>query len=221
MSALPDPVQQAYDALRAQAWPQALRHVERALTVIEDPPIVARLHGWHAQSLFALGELEPARGAVRQALLAARDLGESDAVAPLKALHGEITAALAAAAAAHARRQDALALAARPLAELLEEATDPRAQAGVYLARADALVDAGRAHEVPALVATGLALAPADATREQVLLRLAHLRIRPPQAADILEEALALASEADSHTLVAACAQAARDLDLALPEPAF
>ncbi len=222
MTQLPEPVAQAYAALRAGAWHDARTHVVAALAAIEEPSLRARLHGWHAQVLAELGELAEARVAVRRALLGARELGDDPAaLAPLKALHGRITAMLSADDAAARRQAEARALAARPLAELLEEASEPLARAGVYLARADALADQGQAEAVSELVALGLAEAPAEAVREQVLLRLAWLRVHPPHTADLLAEALQLAEDAASETLVTACARAARDLGLALPEPEF
>ena len=221
MSLLPEAVQQAYTALKASEWNHAVERIEHALDQVQDPRLQARLHGWHAQALSELGELLPARAAVRRALLLARDLGseEASALAPLKTLHGRITAMLAADDAARRRQAQALAQAALPLADLLAEAHSPAERAAVYLARADALVDADRHQEVPDLIASGLDEAPPEATREQVLLRLAHLRIRPPQAPQILAEALEIAEEASSETLLTACAHAARDLGLPLAWP--
>ena len=74
---------------------------------------------------------------------------------------------------------------------------------------------------MPGLIHRGLQEAPHEATREQVLLRLAHLRVRPDHAAGILAQALELAEDAGSETLVTACAHAARRLGLPLPEPEF
>jgi hypothetical protein len=207
--------------MRARSWALARTHITHALATLADPALLARLHGWHAQALCELGEFQLARNSVRQALLSARDLGESKSLVPLKDLHGRITSGLIAQATADSHRAEAQALAAQPLDALLAAAPDPTARAGVYLARADAMVDAGRPHEVPGLVRSGLRAAPVSATREQVLLRLAHLRIRPPGARDILAQALAIADEADSHNLIAAVAQAARALGLELPEQTF
>ncbi|GEM_PF-1959903 len=223
MTDLPESVHQAHDALRTEDWALACDRIALALDQVAQPALRARLHGWRAQALTELGALAPARQAVRQALLAARDLGEqhSDATAPLRALHGRISARMAAQAAADQRRAHAADLAARPLDELLAAAAPGAERAAVYLARADALVDAGRPQGVPALITRGLAEAPLAATREQVLLRLALLRTRPANAADVLSQALELADDAASETLVTAVARAARDLALPLPEPGF
>ncbi len=221
MTGLPDEVQQAPHSLRAGEWTRAREHVELALERVTDPALLARLHGWHAQTLFELGDLLPARTAVQQALLAARQLDGEQPLGPLKTLHGRITGGLAAESAARQHKATAVALAERPLEDLLSQAGGPTARANVYLARADALVDVGRLSEVPGLVAAGLQEAPSDAVRERVLLRLAHLRLRPPEANNILLEALQIAQDADSHTLVGAVAKTARDLGLALPEHTF
>ena len=217
----PPPVARALAALRREDWAGALVEIVQALEQVEDPALRARLHGWHAQALHRTGSQAEARAAVRRALGAAREHGDTDAEQPLRALHGRISAALAAEQALRARTREAQRLASQPLEDLLAVAEGAGGRAEVLLQRADALFETGRPEEATAIAHRGLAEAPASATREQVLLRLCLLRARSPSAEKILQEALALAEEAEDHTMRSAGARAAGALGLPLPEHTF
>ena len=76
---------------------------EAALPVLEEalldtnvpPPVRARVLGLNAQALLMLGRLDHAKMAVREALRAARELGDARGLQQLRGLNGQIYAALA------------------------------------------------------------------------------------------------------------------------------
>ncbi len=214
-------LEKAHRALERSAWEDALSDILIALEETEDEALTGRLHGWHAQALHGLGRHGEARSAVRLALATARRLGDPDAETPLRALHARITQALGADRAREHRHQEALRQVQLSLPDLLAAAHDGRARAEVLLERADALFETGHSEKAMEIAKRGLSEAPQNATREQVLLRLCLLRGPIPNPEEVLNQALAMAEEADNLTLISAVARTARAHGLPLPEHTF
>lgn len=199
----------------------------RALTCLEGlsptgrPGFDARVHGYRAQALDALGRLEEAEREAAAAVRIARRAQDADGVAAFRVLHQHILGGLAAVRiAAQERARDAELVGADP--ELALRDLEGGARAGWLIRRAGALLDAGRRDEARATCQRAEAEAAAAADpREQVFALLAGLRVDPEAPLVRLARAHTIADAADDPNLITAVAKAARALGVRLPSPDF
>jgi tetratricopeptide (TPR) repeat protein len=213
----------AVEALRDRQPGEALVCLDDALAGGLAPELEARARGMRAQALLLLGRPEEARDAVNAAIRAARALGDSEGVQQLRALSGQIHAALAGEAAREQGRKESARVAATPLRELLDPEAPPLEQAMSLLKKADAEIDAGRPGAGAFLAARALDLARAhgEGVREQVYALLTLVRARPEQAEALLAEAWEIADRGDNQAMVTAVAQAARSAGVPLAPHIF
>ncbi len=181
----------------------------------------ARLSGYRAQALEALGRLEEAERAAADAVRIARKAQDGDGLAAFRMLHQRVLGGLAAVRLAEQERaRDAV------LVEQDEEAgiadLEGGARAAWLIRRAGALLDAGRVADARATCrrAFGEAAAAGD-PREQVFALLAELRIDPEDPLLRLARAHTIADHDDDMNLITAVAKAARALGVRLPTPEF
>ncbi len=179
------------------------------------PHIRVKLHSLHAQALLGVGLLTRANEAIRRALRLERTLTDRIGRQPLYRLQEEITAALAARAAAKqqaARERDQAAI---PLDTLLTQEDSHGGRALVMVARSEALARAEQVPEALALAQRALEEAQrADcdqAVKARVFAHLALARTQPATKREHLETAWSIADQADSPGLITAVAHAARD----------
>ena len=181
----------------------------------------ARLSGYRAQALEALGRLEEAERAAADAVRIARMAQDGDGLAAFRMVHQRVLGGLAAVRLGEQERvRDAV------LVDQDEEAgiadLEGGARAAWLLRRAGALLDAGRPDDARAACrrAFGEAAAAGD-PREQVFALLTELRIDPEGPLLKLARAHAIADRADDMNLITAVAKAARALGVRLPTPEF
>ncbi|MCB9674633.1 MAG: hypothetical protein H6737_05910 [Alphaproteobacteria bacterium] len=180
--------------------------------------VLARAASVLAQAKLALGDAAGARTAAHLAMRTARELGDSEGLAEIRALDEQVAAALdreKRAALARARSAD---LAARTTEEVEAMGASPLARADALLKHANAL----QTHDRPADAALSAARAvvhadAAGSVREQVLARIALAESARDRAEAALHEALAIADRADETTLIGLVARAAELAGVDLP----
>jgi hypothetical protein len=189
---------------------EALRREDHATVLYSAPALLAasqefpafrpRVLGWLAQAEMYAGNYRAAGQAVRQALAAARALGDEAGTLALRGLQAQITM----------RRQMAAGLPAPDL----ELPDTPVVRANAAIERGDHALGARLARE-----AREAARAAGDA-REEVLALLALARI-PGEAAEAIPAAAAVADASNDQNLVTAVAQAAKAAGVELGKWSF
>jgi hypothetical protein len=220
-----DPVHESWRALRESRWEDVLACVAR---VPDDAPseVRARAEAWRAQALRALGRVQEAADAVRDAVRHARVAGDAEGVRVLRALQEGIHASLAAARVAEAGRAEDRILLDLDDAALLAGASEDTERVARCIKRAQAQLDAGRLEAAEASLALGTRHASPDDLRGRVLLdlaaaRLANARGNPDEVRARVLAAHALADAHDDMNLVTAVAHAARAAGIVLRPPPF
>lgn len=207
------------EALRAERWEDAVVALEAVASDAgfrSQPDLAdvrARVASLLAQALLGAGRAAEAEPHARQALQAARALGEggTEARTLLQAILADL--ARAEQAARQARRT-----AETPLDRLLEGIEGDEALAAVLVRKANAEVDVGRPAQALPLARRALAHAIAcGSLREEVLARMTVARAAPEEAEAELRSAWQRAEAADDFNLVGAVARAARLSGVALP----
>lgn len=201
---------------------------EAALPVLEEalldtnvpPPVRARVLGLNAQALLMLGRLDQSKMAVREALRAARALGDARGLQQLRGLNGQIYAALAQHAEQRRLRDEERAEMGRSLEALLGDANDDAARAMVFIRRASFRADEGDEAGALADAEEGLRRArEAGGTREKVLGLLCLARVARERAGSLIREAHQVADAAEEAQLIFAIARAARAEGVDLSPP--
>ncbi len=220
-----DAVTEALRALRESRWDEVLTHVAG---VPPDAPVGvrARTEAWRAQALRALGRVEEAADAVRDAIRHARDAGDVDGVRTLRTLQDGIHASLAAARVAEAGRAEDRVLREQDDATLLHDAPDDAERVSRCIKRAQAQLEGGQLDAAAHSLALGARHAAQDDVRGRVLLhlaeaRLAHVRGAAGAVEAQVRAAHALADACDDMNLVTAVAHAARATGVVIRPPAF
>ena len=220
-----EPVQGAWRALRESRWDDVLSHVA-CVPADAAAPVRARVEAWRAQALRALGRVDEAAEAVRDAVRLARDAGDVDGVRVLRGLQDSIHASVAAARVAEAGRAEDRALLQLDDAALLAGAADDAERVSRCVKRAQAQVDAGLLDDAAGSLALAAGHAAGADLRGRVLLdltaaRLEHARGDTSAVHARVRAAHALADAHDDMNLVTAVAHAARAAGVVIRPPGF
>lgn len=195
--------------LSARRWAEGARLLEPILEGELPDSQRGPAFGLYGQALLELGRLDEAKESVRQAMRVAKRLDDHAGLKQLRELNGRVYTALAAQQDEQRVRLAEAEDLARPLDELLTEASTDAERAAVHVRKANVLLDDGQ--DGAPIARAGLVLAQkASAVREQVLCHLCLARAVPTDAELHLRAAHTVADAAEEAQLVAAISKAAR-----------